>query len=347
MPRVHVGVIGCGKIGTRRAQTAAERGDIVRIVVDIELDRARDLAHGLGARSSADWGDALVPDVDVVVISTVNSAVAEIAVSALRAGKHVLCEKPMGRNGGEARTIAAAVRESGRLLKVGFNHRYHPGMIHARQLATSGEIGACLLVRATYGHGGRPGYEKEWRGDPARAGGGELLDQGVHVIDLCRWFLGDFVEAAGMLATMAWPVEPLEDNGFALLRTAKNQVATIHTSWTQWRNLFRFEVFGNKGYLIVNGLGGTYGPEELVLGVRDPESRPPTETRWSYAGPDTSWRDEWADFVGGIARGSLSQSGADDGVAVACVVDAIYRSARERRTVRIDPHGSDRGVVLD
>jgi predicted dehydrogenase len=326
--KLRVGIVGCGLIGNRRARVALAAGDNVAIVCDLNEGRARALAGVVAAECSTDWRELTGRnDLDVVVVCTANGSLHPITIAALRTGKHVLCEKPLGRNATEAAEMRAAARDAGRVLKVGFNHRHHPALAQAHELTQAGAIGTPFCVRAAYGHGGRPGYEYEWRGDPDAAGGGELLDQGVHVIDLCRWFLGEFAEVAGMVSTAFWPVAPLEDNAFALLRTASGQTATIHTSWTQWKNLFRFEVFGRDGYLRVDGLGGSYGQERLTLGRRQPESGPPAETKWRYPLRDRSWEAEWAELASAIADGREPLGGADDGYQAALLVDAIYRAA--------------------
>ncbi|HVS84902.1 MAG TPA: Gfo/Idh/MocA family oxidoreductase [Gaiellaceae bacterium] len=228
-----------------------------------------------------------------------------------------------------------AARTHERVLKVGFNHRFHPAVARAHELAAAGAIGPLLSIRAAYGHGGRAGYEREWRADPELSGGGELLDQGVHVLDLCRWFLGEFSEVHGVVATSFWEIAPLEDNGFALLRTAGGQVASLHTSWTQWRNLFRFEVFGRDGWLAVEGLGGSYGTETLVHGTRRPEFGVPEEERFEFPGADESWRLEWEELRAAIAEGRDPSGSGDDGVEAARLVEAIYRSAHEGARVEL------------
>jgi predicted dehydrogenase len=160
-----------------------------------------------------------------------------------------------------------AARTNGVILKTGFNHRHHPAIFEAHALLSEGAIGQVYYARCIYGHGGRPGYEKEWRAGKDISGGGELLDQGVHVVDLFRWFLGDFEEAVGYTQTCYWPME-VEDNAFAIFRTSGGRTAMMHTSWTQWKNRFTFEVYGEAGYLIVEGLGGSYGTEKLIIGRR-------------------------------------------------------------------------------
>jgi len=326
---VEVAIVGCGTIGTRRAEVAAAKGDRILAVADLDEARARQMAERFHADWSTNWRDVVAPaPVDAVVVATVTSALAPIVIEALRQGKHVLCEKPMGRTADEAGAIARAARQSGRCLKVGFNHRHHPAVSRAHDLAVSGRIGRVLAIRAAYGHGGRPGYEREWRCDPAVAGGGELLDQGVHLIDLARWFLGDFTQVSGAVATWFWPIQPLEDNAFALLSTADGRVATIHVSWTQWRNIFRFEILGSEGYLVADGLGGNYGVERLTHGRRQPDWSGPLEEQWEFPAPDPSWSDEWLEFSTAIRERRKPLGSAEDGYAAALLVDAIYRSAR-------------------
>ena len=239
---MRVVVVGCGLIGTRRATVAHAAGDEVRAVVDLDLSRAQALATQVGARAATDWREAVADaEVDAVCVSTVNAALLPITLGALTAGKHVLCEKPFGRNASEAAQMAEAARVAGRTVKVGFNLRFHPGIAEAHRLVEAGTIGAVAHLRAAYGHGGRPGYEQEWRGNLELAGGGELLDQGVHLVDLSRWFLGEIERVYGVTSTVAWPITPLEDNGFALLHARGGAVVMLHTSWTQWRNLFRLD----------------------------------------------------------------------------------------------------------
>ncbi len=146
---------------------------------------------------------------------------------------------------------------------------------------------------------GRLGYEREWRADPVIAGGGEMLDQGVHLIDLARWFMGDFAEVGGHVGTFFWNMA-VEDNGFALLKTAQGQVAWLHASCSEWKNLFCFEIFGRDGKLQIDGLGGSYGVERLSFYRMLPQMGPPETTIWEYPGEDSSWRAEFEHLIGCI-----------------------------------------------
>ena len=344
MDRLQVGLVGAGLIGSRRAAVIHDDASAALVAVaDVQQETAQQVAERWGisnCRITSDWTEVVACDeIDVVIVSTVNKFLAPITIAALQAGKHVLCEKPLGRNLSEAQEMVAATRGSGRVLKTGFNHRHHLAIWEAHRLCAEGAIGEPMFVRCVYGHGGRPGYENEWRGDPDLAGGGELLDQGVHVLDLCRWFLGEFAEVFGRTRTFFWSVEPLEDNAFALLWTADGRIASLHTSWTQWRNRFDFEVYGRDGFLRVEGLGESYGTERLTLGRRRPESGPPAETTWEFPGPDPSWHAEWAEFTAAIREGRRPIGDGEDGLQAMRLIEAIYTSARTGAVVAVHDDG--------
>lgn len=328
-----VGVIGTGLIGARRAKIAAEDSR-VRLVAVMDSDRARAetvaASHGCDAMTD---GDALIQrkDIHIVVVGTSHKFLPIYSCAALKAGKHVLCEKPMGRNTDEIIRQVEAAQAARVYLKGGFNHRYHPAIRRAYELHTEGAIGEIILLRCRYGHGARPGYENEWRGNPELAGGGELLDQGIHAIDLFRMFAGDFSEVFGWTSTRVWNIAPLEDNAMALLKNRAGVMASVHASWTQWKNLFSFEIFGRDGYLVIEGLGGSYGVERLKVGRRRPQSGPPDESEFEFTGPDLSWNAEWDDFMSSVISGRTG--GGEDSIAAMQLIDAIYVSMRENRPV--------------
>lgn len=326
---MRVAIVGCGLIGNKRAK-ALGRGDALVAAADTNIDRARQLAsQHPGCTSSADWHDVVTrPDVDLVVVAATNDQLAPATLASVQHRKHVLVEKPAARNAAELEPVALAARDafehSGVVVKVGFNHRFHPALLKARQVVDSGALGPLMFLRGRYGHGGRRGMEKEWRGNPALSGGGEMLDQGVHLIDLARWFLGDFAEVTGHVATYFWDW-PVEDNGFALLKTASGQVAWLHASCTEWKNLFSLEVYGRDGKLAVDGLGGSYGVERLAFYKMLPQMGPPEATIWEYPGEDTSWRAEWAHLAECIERRRLPEGNLEDAVAALQVIGKLYQ----------------------
>jgi predicted dehydrogenase len=317
-----VAIIGCGLIGAKRAAAVAP----ARVVAcaDTDAARAASLASRIPGAVSATVADALAhPEVDIAVVATTNDALAPLTIAALAAGKHVLVEKPAARTVQEADAIIAAAAEANRRVRVGFNHRYHPALQQARRLVDGGALGPLMFVRGRYGHGGRVGYDREWRADPARSGGGELIDQGVHLIDLSRWFLGDFVIHDGFATTYFWRM-PVDDNGFMLLRTSGGQAAFLHVSCTEWKNLFSLEMYGRDGKIAIDGLGGSYGLERLALYQMRPEMGPPDTTTWEYPRGDESWALEWAEFLDDVRLGRTPSAGLSDARAALEVVGAIY-----------------------
>jgi predicted dehydrogenase len=270
-------------------------------------------------------------DVDLVIVATTNDALAPVTLAAVQNGKHVLVEKPAARSTRELAPVVEATKAAGVTVKVGFNHRFHPALRKAREIVDSGALGPLMYVRGRYGHGGRLGYEREWRADPAIAGGGEMLDQGIHLIDLARWFLGDFTEVSGLTATFFWQM-PVEDNGFALLRTAGGQVAWLHASCSEWKNMFSFEIYGRDGKLQVDGLGGSYGVERLAYYRMLPQMGPPETTIWEYPGEDTSWRDEFVHLQTCISERQTPLGTLEDAYAALAVVESLYRQSQRRGT---------------
>jgi predicted dehydrogenase len=323
---MNVAIIGCGLIGQKRAKSLS----MARLVAcaDTNLARAEQLAHTApDCTALTDWREAVArPDVALVIVATPHDSLAEITAGAIAAGKHVLVEKPAARHVGELRSLIPLAARNGILVRVGFNHRYHRAFQQAKRIVDTGMLGPLMFLRARYGHGGRVGYDREWRANPALSGGGELIDQGVHLIDLARWFLGDFVEIDGSAHTFFWNM-PVDDNAFLLLKTAQKRVAFLHASCSEWKNTFSFELYGHEGKLQIDGLGGSYGTERLTFYKMLPEMGPPETTIWEYPMADNSWDVEMAEFLEDIRLGRQPAAGIADAAAVLDVVDKIYRDS--------------------
>ena len=317
-----VAIIGCGLIGGKRAGALGP----ARLIACADVDPAR--AEALAKRTPGAVADTVErtldnPAVDIVIVSTTNESLAPLCMSALEAGKHVLVEKPAARSVVEVDQVRAAAARARRLVRVGFNHRYHPALVQARAMIDEGALGPLMFVRGRYGHGGRVGYDREWRADPARSGGGELIDQGVHLIDLAGWFLGTFTSVDGFAATYFWDM-PVDDNGFVLLRTALGQAAFLHVSCTEWKNLFSLEIYGRDGKIEIDGLGGSYGVERLTFYKMLPEMGPPDTSAWEYPRADQSWSLEWTEFLDDIRLGRQPSAGLDAARAALDIVGLIY-----------------------
>ena len=321
---MNVAIIGCGRVGQKRASSLA--GSRLVACADVLSTRAEALARTVsGAVSATDWRVVLErKNVDVVIVAATNDLLVKITLAAIAAGKHVLVEKPAARSVAELDPLIEMAERLNLLVRVGFNHRYHPALCKAKELCVSGAIGELMYIRGRYEHGGRVGYEKEWRANPEQSGGGELIDQGVHLIDLARWFLGDIVNVEGFASTFYWDM-PVEDNGFMLLRSARQQVAFLHASCTEWKNLFSFEIFGRLGKLQIEGLGGSYGVERLIYYRMLPQMGPPEITSWEYPMRDTSWDNEFADFLEDIRLQRRPSADLYDARAALQVVEHIYK----------------------
>ncbi len=318
-----VGIIGCGAIGRKRALALGSH-ELV-IAIDTSLERAREVARLKKCSAvSTDYEDALKNnEIDLILISTTNEFLAKITLAAVTAGKHVLVEKPAGRTPEELIPIIEAAKRNNVFVKVGFNHRYHPALLKAKQLVDSGVVGPLMFIRGRYGHGGRLGYEKEWRAIPQKSGGGELLDQGVHLIDLSRWFLGELDVAEGFAHTYFWEM-PVDDNAFLMLKSPNDQIAWLHVSCTEWKNMFSFEIYGKKGKLQIEGLGGSYGVERLYLYKMLPMMGPPETTIWEYPFPDNSWHLELNEFIRSIEMHKEPEGNIRDAKTVLDIVKTVY-----------------------
>ncbi len=331
---MRVGFIGAGLQGERRALALLGQRDVkVSVVSATDLAGAQPLAARLGCEAAAGWQTVVErDDLDAVVVCTPPDSHATISIAAMRAGMHVLCEKPLARRVEEAEAMLAVAEETRRTLKCGFNHRHHPGIQQIRHWYDEGRIGEPFFVRARYGIGGRPGYEQEWRADPAVAAGGQLMEQGIHAIDLARWFLGEFAQVAAFVATQFWKMSPLEDNGFALYHARNGATASIHSSLTQWTSLFSFEIGGRDGSLEVQGLGGSYGTERAILGRRD-FAAPFSEEIVEFRGGDRSWLGDWNEFVAAIREEREPLGSARDGLEAMRLVLAAYQAATTQKVV--------------
>ena len=327
-----VGIVGCGLIGHKRAKALGSAKLVA--CADIQKSRAEQLAKtSEGCLAYSRYDDLIKQNtIDIVVIATLHDSLAEITLAAIQAGKHVLVEKPAARRSEELEPVMRSVKEAGVKVRVGFNHRYHRAFQKAKGLVDHGDIGDLMFLRARYGHGGRIGYDREWRSNPALSGGGELIDQGPHLIDLSRWFLGEITDVQGFAHAYYWDMS-VDDNGFMLLKTARQQVAFLHASCTEWKNLFSMEIYGQTGKLEISGLGGSYGLERLAFYKMLPEMGPPETTIWEYPMSDNSWEIEFEEFLEDISLNREPSASLMDAYEALRIVETIYEvSGYDHRT---------------
>lgn len=327
---LRAGVVGYGYMGQIRCRNVAAHPDLVLAAIS-DPHRSAEI-QTVGAPVFDRWQDMVGPDIDVLFVCTPNHLIPDVAVAALKAGQHVFCEKPPGRNLRDVQRIREAEESNpGCTLLFGFNHRHHPGITDAKAIIDSGSLGEILTLRGMYGKGGGYDYHTSWRNDPSVGGGGILLDQGIHMLDLFRLFVGEFVEVRGMRGITLFDV-PVEDNALVMLRTSRGQLAQLHSSATSWKHTFRLEIGCERGYVTISGLlskTGSYGRETLLVGRRPaPGERaaignPREET--TYYDVDPSWDAEVAHFVECIQQGKPVEQGTSiDALRVMEIVDQVY-----------------------
>jgi predicted dehydrogenase len=298
MTSLRVAIIGCGLIGQKRA-AALRPGDELLACHDIEMTAAGALAGQHGAKACPTLEDLLATRPEVVIIATSHDRLAELTARALEAGAHVLVEKPAGLSSAQLDGLIECQESTGRRVKVGFNHRFHPAIARAADEVHGGRHGDLMYVRARYGHGGRIGYDREWRAQPSRSGGGELIDQGMHLLDLVHWLAGPLSLHSALLRTQFWDTR-VEDNAALILGAAGSRTepwAMLHVSWTEWKNLFSLEIYCRRAKIQVDGLVRSYGPQRLRIYRMGAELGPPDLQEVAYPEEDLSWTREWEHFA--------------------------------------------------
>lgn len=337
MSRLRVGIAGCGLIGHKRAQALGPADELVGCT-DIDSAVAGELASMYGGRVVDDLDDLLRLEPDVVVVATSHDHLASLSRRALAVGAHVLVEKPAGLGTAEIDELMAAAAEAERLVKVGFNHRFHPALARVAAEVRSGVYGELMHLRARYGHGGRPGYNLEWRAQPTRSGGGELIDQGMHLLDLTHWIAGPLPLYAALLRTQFWDAE-VEDNAALILGAADDRTAPwamLHVTWTEWKNTFSLEIYCRTAKLQVDGLVRSYGPQRLRIYRMRPELGPPDLEDIQFPDEDVSWQREWESFAAAVTDGSPL---------IGALPDARYAWARVEDAYAGSPYASMREQV--
>lgn len=331
-----VGIVGAGLQAKRRAPVVLESKNCELISITSDPpEAAESLARKLDCDVLPNWVSVLDSGIDAVMVLTPPNLHAKISIEAMKRGIHVLCEKPIANTLEDAKEMIKISEERKVILKIGFNHRYHPAIKQIKKWYDNWELGRINFIRSIYGIGARPDVKNEWRSDPKTAAGGQLFEQGIHSIDLMRWFIGEPSEVVCLTSGVNSIISPLEDNAFVTFRNQKGQITNIHSSILQWKNHFSFEVFGTEGYAIANGLGGSYGVEKAILGRRDPVA-PFSENIIEYRGEDKSWLLEWQDFEDSINKGYQPFGSGKDGYEAIRLVFAAYQSQKENKIVRLD-----------
>ena len=326
---MNVGIIGCGLIGQKRALSI--KSSQIHTVCDIDLSQAKQLSKIVNSNFTDNYNDIIDNDeIDIVIIATPNYLIKKIAIKALNRKKHVLSEKPLGKNSSESKKIQEIANKNRKVIYTGFNHRFHPSILKAKELINNNTIGDIVHIHGHYGHGGRKGMENEWRMNKKFSGGGELIDQGVHLVDLAIFFKGFPERVFGSTANLVWNSE-VEDSSSFILFYKNNVNCLFSVGWIYWKNKFEFNIYGSKGFISINGLGGSYGSEKLTLGIRNIKGGKPTIKKFYFKGNDLSWKKEWHYFQTLINN----KTKCNNGYQANLVIDTIYKSSKTNNAINL------------
>lgn len=326
--KLHIALVGAGAMGSRWASVIyASKIAKLKYIIDTDITRAAKLAKKFDRVIASKNIKAALNDheLDAVVVVVPHKFLALLSHMALKKGKHVLVEKPGALSSLLLKKNINLAKSANLVLMVGYNHRFHQGFVKARKIVGEGRIGKIIFIRARYGFGGRKGYQKEWRLNKNLSGGGELMDQGVHMIDLAISFIGIPNKITGFAENTFWK-SAADDNAFVLMQNKKS-IASIHVSLTQWDALHSFEIYGSKGFVLVEGLGKKYGGTEQVrFAVRNDDFNGVSDKKTYKCSSDAnrSLRLEFQEFVNSIIEGRTPNPSPGSSYEVLKVVERIY-----------------------
>jgi len=326
--KLRVGIAGYGVVGKRRRQFI----DLNRNMTTVAVSDSNFTKEGTapdGVRCYPSYQGLFQEKLDVLFVSLPNYLAAEVTIAGLQRGLHVFCEKPPGRTVRDIREVIAVEKRYPQLkLKYGFNHRYHESVKEAKRVIESGQYGEIINLRGIYGKSSIIAFDKGWRSERRYAGGGILLDQGIHILDMIRYFAGEFEEVKSFVSNSYWHHD-VEDNAYAIMRNRDGCVAMLHSTATQWQHKFRLEITLREALLELSGiLSGTksYGDERLkIIPKKDGSSVGSfLETTNSYL-DDNSWQSEIDEFADIIANDKQVLNGnSADALRVMELVYKIY-----------------------
>jgi 1,5-anhydro-D-fructose reductase (1,5-anhydro-D-mannitol-forming) len=330
---MNVGIVGFGKMGQIRLRSLEQvgGGSVTKVYDVVQPQELPD-----GAVFCTDETDILHdPAIDAVFVCAPNYRIPDLCIAALEAGKHVFSEKPPGFSAYDVERVMEAERGSGRKLMYGFNHRHHESIKRMKQIVESGEMGRILWMRGRYGKEVDERFFEGWRAKKELAGGGILLDQGIHMVDLFLHLGGSFDEVSAFVSNLFWKIDGIEDNVFAIYRNSETGLcASLHSTMTQWRYLFSLEVFLEGGALILNGLktsSGAYGDEVLTIKRNKShlhDGKHELEERHTYH-VDESWNSEVRHFIDCVNSGATVCYGSSvDALRLMRLIDRTYSSSR-------------------
>ena len=333
MSKLKVGIAGYGIVGKRRHLFINEHKSL-KVTAVCEQNFPNDYNELQDILCFNNYKDLLEQDLDILFVCLTNNVAAEVTIAGLEKGMHVFCEKPPGMNVDEiAKVIEVEKKHSNLKLKYGFNHRYHDSIREALRIIQSGDLGEIINVRGIYGKSRVIPFSGGWRSKRELAGGGILLDQGIHMLDLMRLFCGEFIDVKSYVSNSFWK-HNVEDNAYALMKDTKGRVAMITSSATQWQHKFNLEIFLTEGYIELFGIlsgSKSYGEEIISYGKRDEDSdNGQMESKTIKFLQDNSWKDEIFEFADAVINNLPILSGtSNDALETMKLVFSIYYNDQE------------------
>lgn len=331
-----IGIAGHGVVGQRRRTHIDAHPDLETVAV---ADRrySEDGVFDDGVRYYKRFDELLNQDLDALFVCLTNDVAAEVTRKGLERGFHVFCEKPPGRTVEEVLEVREVENTHPNLvLKYGFNHRYHDSIQDALNIVRSGELGRVLNIKGNYGKSAIINFESDWRTRRSVAGGGILLDQGIHMVDLMRLFAGEFEEVFSFVSNDYWKHD-VEDNAYALMRSTSGIVAMLHSTATQWRHRFNLEMALEEGTIVLAGLltgSKSYGAETMTIAWRSDDGDGDPREQVTRYNSDPSWRREIDEFANAIVDGKPITNGSSaDALATMELVYRIYRADPDWRNL--------------
>lgn len=331
------GIVGYGYMGEIRRAVIERNPRLALAGISETNPRTREKAKGCDVFES--YEELLYTNPDIVFVCTPNHYSPEICIKSMHKNIHIFCEKPPGCNVQDVENIICAEkRNSDVKLMFGFNHRFHPGIIKAKALVDNGRLGKIINIRGLYGKSGGVNFVQSWRNNKEISGGGILLDQGIHMLDLFRYFCGDFESVKGFISNSFWKFN-VEDNAYVILENKKGQNAFFHSSATMWKHTFKIDITLEEGYITVEGLlskTGSYGREKIVIGKREFEDEAaavgnPSE-EVTHFDKDLSWDLEVNEFIKCIDQNiPISNSSSEDALKVMEIIEKAYTDAAGQR----------------
>lgn len=329
-----VGIIGLGLMGQRRANAIKNKSELIACC-DVSLKKFNTFLNKINLKKSeknkikycSNWRELIDHyNLDIIIISTFHRDLLKIMSYAYNKKKHILVEKPAANSYTKLKKFILENKyKKSSVVHVGYDHRFLDSIELTKKLISKNKIGKLMFMKINYGHGARLGYGKEWRFNPSLSGGGQLIDQGTHAIDISMIFLGNLKGIKSNIKSYFWK-KNIDDNNFLILEFDQKLVSFIHTSCTEWKNTFNLEIYGKIGKIKIFGKGGSYGEEKLILYKMNPRKfGVPKIQEWSFVKKNNTFEKEYKYFLSLIKNKNYQNFSLLESLNVLNAVKEIYK----------------------